>query len=82
MKEVRCDFRCVPCSCFCRAAVGGWTRDDPSCSVEQFCPEDNEWRRAAALINCRGGVAVAALDGRIYAAGGEDAIRCYSNVER
>lgn len=75
-------LRYVPCSCFYHATVGGWTRDDPSSSVEHFCPEYNEWRRAAGLINCRGGVAVAALDGEIYAAGGEDAVRCYSNVER
>lgn len=75
-------LRCFSCSYFYRHTVGGWTHDDPSSSVEQFCPEYNEWRRAAALINCRGGVAVATLDGKIYAVGGEDAVRCYSNVER
>ncbi|XP_040052284.2 uncharacterized protein kcnt1b isoform X21 [Gasterosteus aculeatus] len=62
--------------------VGGWTRDDPSCRVEQFCPEYNEWRAAARMVNGRGKVAVASLDGRIYAAGGADHVRCYSSVER
>lgn len=64
------------------SAVGGWTRDDPSCRVEQFCPEYNEWRAAARMVNGRGKVAVASLDGRIYAAGGADHVRCYSSVER
>ncbi|KAM7391213.1 hypothetical protein PAMP_021917 [Pampus punctatissimus] len=62
--------------------VGGWTQDDPSCLVEQFCPEYNEWRAAARMINNRGNVAVGALDGKIYTVGGEDKVRCYSSVER
>ncbi|XP_041854687.1 kelch-like protein 20 [Melanotaenia boesemani] len=62
--------------------VGGWTQDDPSCLVEQFCPEYNEWRAAARMVNSRGCVAVGTLDGKIYAVGGEDNIRCYSSVER
>lgn len=62
--------------------VGGWTREDPSCLVEQFCPELNEWRKAAHMTNSRGQVAVATLGGRIYTAGGEDNLRCHSSVER
>ncbi|XP_051278748.1 kelch-like protein 20 isoform X1 [Dicentrarchus labrax] len=62
--------------------VGGWTRDDPSCLVEQFCPEYNEWRTAARMVNNRGNVAVGTVDGNIYTVGGEDHIRCYSSVER
>uniref|UniRef100_A0A3B4VIJ4 Si:ch73-29c22.1 n=1 Tax=Seriola dumerili TaxID=41447 RepID=A0A3B4VIJ4_SERDU len=60
---------------------GGWTRDDPSCLVEQFCPEYNEWRTAARMVNNRGSVAVGSLDGKIYTVGGEDNVRCYSSVE-
>ena len=63
-------------------AVGGWTPDDPSCLVEQFCPEHNEWRTAARVVKSRGSAAVAALNGSIYMAGGEDNVRCYSSVER
>ncbi|KAJ3604553.1 hypothetical protein NHX12_029293 [Muraenolepis orangiensis] len=62
--------------------VGGWTPEDPSCLVEQFCPEYNEWRVAAPMVNRRGNVAVGTLDGKVYTAGGEDSLRCYSNVER
>ncbi|TNN50705.1 Kelch-like protein 20 [Liparis tanakae] len=62
--------------------VGGWTPDDPSCLVEQFCPEYNEWRAAARMVNSRGKVAVGTLEGQIYTVGGEDAVRCYSSVER
>ncbi|KAF3695474.1 Kelch-like protein 20 [Channa argus] len=61
--------------------VGGWTQDDPSCAVEQFCPEYNEWRTATYMVNSRGQVAVGTLDGQIYTAGGEDKVRCYSSVE-
>ncbi|TMS03231.1 Kelch-like protein 20 [Larimichthys crocea] len=61
--------------------VGGWTQDDPSCLVEQFCPEFNEWRTAARMVTKRGNVAVGTLDGMIYTVGGEDSIRCYSSVE-
>ncbi|XP_055367877.1 kelch-like protein diablo isoform X2 [Betta splendens] len=63
-------------------SIGGWTPDDPSCSVEQFCPEYNEWRKAADMIIRRGQVAVGTLGGRIYTAGGEDDVRWYSSVER
>ncbi|XP_068994777.1 kelch-like protein 20 [Embiotoca jacksoni] len=62
--------------------VGGWTQDDPSCLVEQFCPEYNEWRTAARMVKNRGNVAVGTLDGKIYTVGGEDNVRCYSSVER
>ncbi|KAJ4942102.1 hypothetical protein JOQ06_011971, partial [Pogonophryne albipinna] len=62
-------------------SVGGWTQEDPSCLVEQFCPEYNEWRAAARMVNNRGKVAVGTLDGMIYTVGGEDHIRCYSSVE-
>ncbi|XP_040010042.1 kelch-like protein 20 isoform X2 [Xiphias gladius] len=62
--------------------VGGWTQDDPSCLVEQFCPEYNEWRTAARMVHSRGNVAVGSLDGMIYTVGGGDNVRCYSNVER
>ena len=63
-------------------AVGGWTKDSPSCLVEQFCPEYNEWRAAASMVSRRGSVAVGTLDGQIYTVGGEDSLRCYSSVER
>ncbi|CAJ1069526.1 kelch-like protein 20 isoform X1 [Xyrichtys novacula] len=62
--------------------VGGWTQEDPSCPVEQFCSEYNEWKSAARMVNSRGGVAVGTLEGRIYTVGGEDKVRCYSSVER
>ncbi|XP_074526542.1 uncharacterized protein LOC141790520 isoform X2 [Halichoeres trimaculatus] len=62
--------------------VGGWTQEDPSCPVEHFCPEYNEWKSAARMVNSRGGVAVGTLGGRIYTVGGEDKVRCYSSVER
>ncbi|XP_054628514.1 kelch-like protein 20 [Dunckerocampus dactyliophorus] len=62
--------------------VGGWTKDDPSCLVEQFSTEFNEWRTASHMVNQRGNMAVGTLDGKIYAVGGEDNVRCYSNVER
>ncbi len=64
------------------SVVGGWTQEDPSCLVEQFCPEYNEWKKAARMVNNRGSVAVGSLDGKIYAVGGEDNVRCYSSVER
>ncbi|XP_024909225.1 kelch-like protein 20 isoform X2 [Cynoglossus semilaevis] len=62
--------------------VGGWTQEDPSCLVEQFCSEYNEWRTAARMLKNRGAVAVGTLSGQIYAVGGEDSIRCYNSVER
>ncbi|XP_078141508.1 uncharacterized protein LOC144539638 [Centroberyx gerrardi] len=62
--------------------VGGWSQEDPSCRVEQFCPEYNEWRTAAPMVSHRGRVAVCSLDDNIYTAGGEDNVRCYSSVER
>ncbi|XP_059193672.1 kelch-like protein 20 [Centropristis striata] len=62
--------------------VGGWTPDDPSCLVEQFCSEYNEWRSAARMVKNRGKVSVGTLGGLIYTVGGEDKIRCYSSVER
>nr|XP_043881671.1 kelch-like protein diablo isoform X1 [Solea senegalensis] len=62
--------------------VGGWTWDDPSCLVEKFCPEYNEWRAAARMIKNRGAVAVGTLGGKIYTVGGEDNVRCFSSVER
>ncbi|XP_028313999.1 kelch-like protein 20 [Gouania willdenowi] len=62
--------------------VGGWSPDDPSCLVEQFLTEYNEWRTAARMVRPRGGVAVGTLGGKIYTVGGEDNIRCYNSVER
>ncbi|KAJ0019892.1 hypothetical protein NQD34_007461 [Periophthalmus magnuspinnatus] len=62
--------------------VGGWSTQDPSCQVEQFCSEYNEWRGAARMPTRRGGVAVGTLGGHIYTVGGEDHARRYSNVER
>lgn len=62
--------------------VGGWTQEDPSCPVEQFCPDTNDWRAAAHMVNRRGQVGVGALDGRIYAVGGRDGVRCLGSVER
>ncbi|XP_077570918.1 uncharacterized protein LOC144195272 [Stigmatopora nigra] len=62
--------------------VGGWTKDDHSCLVEQFCPEFNEWKSAARLLKQRGQVAVGAVDGEMYALGGEDGVQCCSSVER
>lgn len=69
------------CIC-CPLVVGGWTQEDPSCLVEQFCSEYNEWRTAARMLKNRGAVAVGTLSGQIYAVGGEDSIRCYNSVER
>ncbi|XP_078809449.1 beta-scruin-like [Oryzias latipes] len=40
--------------------------------LERFCPDLNEWRSTAHVFNNRACVAVGALDGRIYTAGGED----------
>uniref|UniRef100_A0A3B3BTP6 Kelch-like protein diablo n=1 Tax=Oryzias melastigma TaxID=30732 RepID=A0A3B3BTP6_ORYME len=62
--------------------VGGWMQSDPSFLVERFCPDVNEWRSTAHVFNNRAGVAVAALEGRIYTAGGENNAQRYSSVER
>ncbi|KAK6313486.1 kelch-like protein 20 isoform X1 [Coregonus clupeaformis] len=62
--------------------VGGWTQEDPSCPVEQFCPLENEWKNMASMINHRGNVAVCGLYGKIYTVGGSDGVTYKSNVER
>lgn len=67
---------------FSTVSVGGWMQSDPSFLVERFCPDVNEWRSTAHVFNNRAGVAVAALEGRIYTAGGENNAQRYSSVER
>ncbi|XP_029572234.1 kelch-like protein diablo isoform X3 [Salmo trutta] len=62
--------------------VGGWTQEDPSCPVEQFCPLENEWKNMASMINHRGNVAVCGLYGKIYTVGGSDGVTYKSNVDR
>ncbi|XP_064165726.1 kelch-like protein diablo [Anguilla rostrata] len=62
--------------------VGGWSSDDPSCPVERFSAELNEWRMTAPMIRHRGDAAVCALGGLIYMAGGHDGVTCISNVEK
>ncbi|KAL0979065.1 hypothetical protein UPYG_G00180090 [Umbra pygmaea] len=62
--------------------VGGWTPEDPSCPVEQFCPLKNEWKNIAPMNHHRGNVAVCSLQGMIYTVGGSDSVSCKSNVER
>ena len=50
--------------------------------MEQFCPQYNEWRMMASMIQHRGNVAVGTLDGKVYTVGGEDNVSCFSSVER
>lgn len=45
----------------------------PLASVEVYDPAADRWRDAAPLPTPRGGLAVAALDGHLYAFGGEEA---------
>ncbi|RXN30997.1 kelch 20 [Labeo rohita] len=52
--------------------VGGWSKDDPSCPVEQFCPQYNEWKMTAPMIHQRSDPGVCALRGVIYTVGGRD----------
>ncbi|TRY94991.1 hypothetical protein DNTS_004663 [Danionella cerebrum] len=62
--------------------VGGWSKDDPSCPVEQFCPQYNDWVKTAPLLHNRHDPGVCALDGVIYTVGGSDNLTCLSSVER
>ncbi|XP_046871457.1 kelch-like protein diablo isoform X1 [Hypomesus transpacificus] len=62
--------------------VGGWSQEDPSCPVEQFCPQYNEWHMMASMIQHRGNVAVGTLDGKVYTVGGDDNVSCFRSVER
>ncbi|XP_019908019.2 kelch-like protein 20 [Esox lucius] len=62
--------------------VGGWTPEDPSCPVEQFCPLENEWKNMASMTHHRGNVAVCSLQGNIYTVGGFDGVSYKSSVER
>ena len=71
---------CV-CVCVC-VSVGGWSRDDPSCPVEQFCTQHNEWKMSAPMIRHRGDTGVCSLEGLIYTVGGYDDVTCMSSVER
>lgn len=57
---------------FLIVSVGGWMPSNTSFLLERFCPDLNEWRSTAHVFNNRACVAVGALDGRIYTAGGED----------
>lgn len=40
-----------------------------SCSVEDFCPEYNEWRSAANMVSVLVSAAVGTLDSMIYTVG-------------
>jgi N-acetylneuraminic acid mutarotase len=55
--------------------VGGFTgvfaKRNPINSVWQYDPAADRWEKRASLPTARGALAVAALDGRIYAMGGE-----------
>ncbi|XP_050948458.1 kelch-like protein diablo isoform X2 [Labeo rohita] len=62
--------------------VGGWSKDDPSCPVEQFCPQYNEWKMTAPMIHQRSDPGVCALRGVIYTVGGSDDVTCLSSLER
>ncbi|CAM4664992.1 unnamed protein product [Leuciscus chuanchicus] len=62
--------------------VGGWSKDDPSCPVEQFCPQYNEWKMTAPMHHQRGDTGVCAMGGIIYTVGGSDDVTCLSSVER
>ncbi|KAF4098920.1 hypothetical protein G5714_020950 [Onychostoma macrolepis] len=62
--------------------VGGWSKDDPSCSVEQFCPQYNEWKMTAPMLHHRSDPGVCALGGAIYTVGGSDDVTRLSSVER
>lgn len=62
--------------------VGGWSKDDPSCPVEQFCPQYNEWKMTAPMLHHRSDPGVCTLGGAIYTVGGSDDVTCLSSVER
>ncbi len=62
--------------------VGGWSKDDPFCPVEQFCPQNNEWKMTAPMLHQRSDPGVCALGGAIYTLGGSDDVTCLSSVER
>lgn len=66
----------------CLCLVGGWSKDDPFCPVEQFCPQYNEWKMTAPMHHQRGDTGVCALGGIIYTVGGSDDVTCLSSVER
>ncbi|KAL2100049.1 hypothetical protein ACEWY4_004443 [Coilia grayii] len=62
--------------------VGGWSADDPSCPIEQFCTEYNEWKMTTPLMRHRRDAGVCAVGGFIYMVGGADEITCFSGMER
>ncbi|KAL7844877.1 hypothetical protein SRHO_G00234160 [Serrasalmus rhombeus] len=68
--------------------VGGWSKDSPSCPVQQFCSQYNEWKMTTPMLRHRGDagvcvcVCVCAMGGFIYTVGGADDLTCVSSVER
>ena len=50
-------------------------------SVERFDPATNTWTPMCKMLSARGGVGVATLAGKIYAAGGHDGNDYLSSVE-
>ncbi|XP_048115121.1 kelch-like protein diablo isoform X1 [Alosa alosa] len=62
--------------------VGGWSKDDPLCPVEQFCTEYNEWKTTTPIMRHRRDAGVCAVGRFIYMVGGADEITCISSMER
>ena len=49
---------------------------------KRFDPENSEWSTMAPMQNRRGGVGVAAMDGYLYAVGGNDGTTSLLTAER
>ncbi|XP_022532128.2 kelch-like protein diablo [Astyanax mexicanus] len=62
--------------------VGGWSKDNPSCQVEQFCSQNNEWKMTKPMLRPRKDVGVCAMGGLIYIVGGADDFTCVTSVDR
>ena len=63
-------------------AVGGFCNgEDVLSSVERYDPVANAWEAVAPMASARRWIAVAVLDGKLYAVGGYDG-DCLSSVER
>jgi N-acetylneuraminic acid mutarotase len=70
---------------FCLAALDGisklYAAGDGTARVEVFDPSANKWQSAPSMSTARYGLGLAALDGKLYAAGGNDGSSSLSTVE-
>ncbi|XP_063067293.1 kelch-like protein diablo [Engraulis encrasicolus] len=62
--------------------VGGWTPEDPTCTIEHFCAEYNEWKVTTPLFRNRKDAGICAVGEFIYMVGGADEMTCFSSVDR